>query len=198
MNNTKPIQMFRSVGANAMLPVAPVAFLGSYDAENKANIMAIAWYGIVNSQPPIMSVSVRRERKSYDNIIEKKAFTLSIPHENQAKELDFTGIISGKVYDKFSTLGLTACVGEHVEAPYVGECPFVVEMSLVSSQELGTHICFFGEVMDIKIHENCFDEDKKIIPAQILPLVFSPLTREYKALGSSQGRAYSVGRTYKI
>ncbi len=191
-------QSFIHVGANALLPVCPVAFLGTYDENEQPNIMTVAWYGVVNSQPPIISVSVRHERKSYNNIIVNKAFTLSVPHEDQAKELDYAGIVSGNAQDKFSALRLSPCAGEHVQAPYVGECPFVVELSLVSSQNFGSHVCFFGEVMDIKIHENCFDKNKNIIPEKLSSLVYSPIVKEYMSLGSSKGRAYSLGRAYKV
>ncbi len=190
-------QNFISIGANALLPATPVAFLGSYDADNKANIMTAAWCGIVNSQPPIMSVSVRNQRKSYSNILRHKAFTLSIPSALQAKEIDFAGIVSGKSQDKFDILKLDPLMAEHIHAPYVAQCPFVVEMALRSYEDLGSHTLFLGEVMDIKVNSSYVDSDTNSLIGDIDTLLYCPLTREYKEKGLSKGRAFSLGRTIK-
>ncbi len=189
---------FITLGAGALLPATPIAFLGTYDDASKPNIMAVAWFGIVNSLPPIMSVSVRKERKSYQNIVQNKSFTLSIPSEEQAQALDFTGIVSGNTQDKFNLLEYSALEAEHVHAPYVGECPFIVELSLRSFEDLGSHICFLGEVIDIKVRKEFFDAYSNFKADRIKPLVYSPILKEYKALGENKGRAFSLGRAYNL
>ncbi len=188
---------FQSIGANAILPITPIAFLGTFDKMNKPNIMAVAWFGIVNSHPPMMSVSVRNERKSYENLLLQKAFTLSIPDETLVAELDFSGIISGSTHDKFEALKLNPSLSEHVNAPYLQECPFVAEFSLISFQNLGSHTCFFGEVMDVKVHSSYIDNENKTLKTNIESILYCPLTREYKNQGQFTGRAFSLGRTIK-
>jgi len=81
-----------SLGAKTLAYPTPVWVVGSYDREGKPNIMTVAWGGICCSQPPCITVSLRKATYSYGNIMERKAYTVSIPSVRDMREADFVGI----------------------------------------------------------------------------------------------------------
>ena len=184
-----------SLGARPFTVPAPVFLVGSYDAEGKANIMAASWGGLCASQPPALAVSLQRARHSYAAILARKAFTVSIPSCAQAAQADFAGITSGKDVDKFAALGLTARNAEHVDAPYVLECPAIIELKLIHTLDLGSHQQLVGEIMDVKIHKDCLDAQGQPRMDMLDPLLFVPLAREYWGVGRLVAKAFSVGRS---
>ena len=188
--------MKRSFGANTLVYPMPAFLIGTYDDEGKANIMTAAWGGICCSEPPMLAVSVRKQRWTFDAIQKRKAFTISIPSAKQAAETDFAGIASGRNTDKFEALHLTAVKSDLVDAPYVGECPVVVELTLHTQLELGSHVQFIGEIKDVKIDEACLDAEGKPVMAKINPLVYDGGARQYHAVGDPMGKAFAGGKIF--
>src|SRR4030066_2508583 len=86
----------KSLGRSSKALPAPAWMIGTYDMEGKPNLMTAAWGGICCSKPPCVYVSLRKATHTYSNIVERKAFTVSIPSENYVKEADYFGIVSGK------------------------------------------------------------------------------------------------------
>ena len=189
--------MFISLGPQAFLSPAPVLLVGTYDEAGQPNIMTAAWGGLCCSQPPCLSVSLRRSSWTCRSLQQKQAFTVSIPSRNMVGQADFAGLVSGRQEEKFKTLGLTPRAGEHVDAPFVAECPVVLELLLRHSLELGSHIQFVGEIMDVKVNRNCLTPEGLPDPARIDALSFAPLTEEYYAVGEFVARAFAVGKTVK-
>ena len=187
--------MFRSLGARPFVLPAPVFLVGTYDADARPNIMAAAWGGICASQPPCVAVSVTKARWTYTALMARKAFTVSIPSSVMAAQADFAGITSGRTEDKFAALGLTPQPGEHVDAPFVAECPVVIELRLVHTLELGSHVQFVGEIMDVKVQDDCLNAEGHPDMLKVDPLLYAPLAREYWAVGRMVARAFSVGRS---
>ena len=77
--------MKKSLGAKTLLFPTPVLLVGTYDPDEKPNLMCAAWGGICCSQPPCVAVSLRKATYSYAAIVERKAFTMGIPSEDQMK-----------------------------------------------------------------------------------------------------------------
>src|SRR6185369_14509711 len=128
--------MKKSVGAKTLLFPTPVLMVGTYDQAGKPNLMNAAWGGICCSEPPCVTVSLRKSRYSYDAIIERKAFTVGIACESRMTEADYLGIASGRDADKFAVTGLTPIRSELVDAPYAEEFPLVLECRLLHTLEL--------------------------------------------------------------
>lgn len=189
--------MLTSLGPQAFALPAPVFLVGTYDGERRPNIMAAAWGGICASQPPCLAVSLRRATWTHASLSAREAFTVSIPSVRQAAQADFAGLVSGRHEDKFAALGLTPVPGEHVDAPYVDECPVVLELALRHTLELGSHTQFVGEIMDVKVDGGCLRPDGLPDPARIEALCFAPLTQEYYGMGEFVARAFALGKTAK-
>ena len=139
-----------SLGANSFAPITPVWVVGTYDHAGKPNAMTAAWAGVCCSKPPCVYVSLRKATYTYDNLVGRKAFTVSFPSEAYVKEADYFGMASGRDSDKFAVTKLTPVKSDLVDAPYVGEFPGVLECKVINVVEIGLHTMFIGEVLDVK------------------------------------------------
>lgn len=188
--------MKKSLGAKTITYPTPVFVVGTYDSEGKPNAMTAAWGGICCSVPPCITISLREATYTYHSIMDSKAFTISIPSEDQVKEADYFGMASGKDVDKFQATGLTPTQSEVVNAPYVDEFPFVLECELLQSVKIGLHTQFIGEIKDIKVDESLISDDESLIK-KIKPLIYSPDNQSYYGVGQLVGKAFSAGRQFK-
>jgi flavin reductase (DIM6/NTAB) family NADH-FMN oxidoreductase RutF len=186
--------MNKSLGAKTLIYPAPVLVVGTYDKAGKPNVMTASWGGICCSDPPCVAVSLRKATYSYANILERKAFTISIPSEKHVKEADYFGLVSGRNINKFAATKLTPVRSKLVDAPYVKEFPLVLECKLVHVAELGLHTQFVGEVMDAKVDENIIGDGGAIDVKKLKPLVFTPDTQDYYGIGNYIGKVFSAGK----
>jgi flavin reductase (DIM6/NTAB) family NADH-FMN oxidoreductase RutF len=83
--------MKKSLGAKTLVYPTPVFVVGTYDPQGKPNVATASWGGICCSRPPCVAVSLRKATYTYGNIIERKAFTISIPSEAHVQAVDHFG-----------------------------------------------------------------------------------------------------------
>ena len=186
--------MKKSLGAKTLLYPTPVCVVGTYDREGLPNVMTAAWAGICCSSPPCIAVSLRKATYTYGNIVERKAFTVSLPSEDYVKQADYFGMASGRDEDKLSRARLTAVKGDLVDAPFVKEFPLALECRLLHTIEIGLHTEFIGEILDVKADEECLGPDGLPDIEKIRPIMFSPDGRKYHGVGRLLGNAFSAGR----
>jgi len=186
--------MIKSLGPKTLIYPAPVLVVGTYDKAGKPNVMTASWGGICCSQPPCVAVSLRKATSSHGNIMDRGAFTVSIPSEKYVKEVDYFGLVSGRSMDKFAATKLTPVKSKLVDAPYVKEFPLVMECKLVHVAELGLHTQFVGEVIDAKADESIIGDSGAIDIKKLKPLVFAPDTQDYYGIGSFKGKVFSAGK----
>ena len=186
--------MKTSLGAKGLLYPTPVLVVGTYDKAGRANAMTVAWGGIVCSQPPCVGISLRKATYTYENIVERKAFTVCISSEKYVKEVDYFGVASGKKVDKFAATGLTPVRSNCVDAPYIEEFPFVLECELLHTIEIGFHTQFIGEIKDVKAEESIVDEKGLVNVEKFQPMVYTPEIRKYYGIGRFLGHAFSMGK----
>ncbi len=185
--------MKQSLGASTLAEPTPLWCVGSYDEDGKPNVMAAAWGGICCSKPPCVYVSIQKIRHSYAAIMKRKAYTVSVPSAQYAKEADYFGIASGKEVNKFEKTGLTPEKSELVDAPYVKEFPLVVECKLIHDYDIGSHTLFIGEIMDVKADEEILTGGK-IDSMKLNPVVFGPGSRHYYKVTADIGPAFEMGK----
>jgi flavin reductase (DIM6/NTAB) family NADH-FMN oxidoreductase RutF len=186
--------MKKSLGAKTIVPTTPVWVVGTYDKDGKPNVMTAAWGGVCCSQPPCIYVSLRKATCTYSNIVERKAFTVSIPSEEYVKEADYFGMVSANTADKFSVSGLTPVKSDLVDAPYVEEFPLVLECRVIKIVEIGLHTEFIGEVMDVKADSDVLNEKGLPDIEKIKPIVWNIAGMSYHAVGKRVGQSFSIGK----
>ena len=186
--------MKNSLGAKTIVPTTPVWVVGTYNREGKPNAMTAAWGGICCSKPPCLYVSLRKATSTYSNIVERKAFTVSIPSEKDVKEADYFGIASGKKVDKFLATRLTPVKSDLVDAPYVNEFPLIFECSVIKIVEIGLHTEFIGEIMDVKADSFVLNEKNLPDIEKVKPIIWNMAGMTYHKVGSPVGQAFSLGK----
>ena len=147
-------------GGTKLGPV-PAVLVGTGGNGFKNNLITLAWVGVVNSEPPLVSISVRPGRFSYEALEKTGEFTINVPGADQAEIVDQCGIVSGKDHDKFSEFSLTAVPGSKVAAPFVAECPVALECKVTRKLSLGTHDMFLAEILAVQVSEEFLGADGK-------------------------------------
>ncbi len=186
--------MKRSLEPGRHICPTPVFVIGSYGLDGTPNAMTAAWGGICSSAPPAVVVSIRKSRLTYANILHRRAFTISIPSQAQAREADYLGLVSGREKDKLAVAGLTAVASDLVDAPFVGEFPLVLECRLLQTLEVGVHTLFVGEVVGSQAEETTLDDQGRPDLDLVKPLMYAPGRSVYHTLGNTLTDAYQVGK----
>ena len=188
--------MKKSLGANTLIFPTPVWCVGSYDKDGKPNVMTIAWGGICCSSPPCLTVSLRKATYTFGNILERGAYTVSVPSVDYAPEADYFGIASGRSVDKFKQTGLTPTRSSLVDAPYVEEFPMILECKLLHHFEIGLHTQFVGEILDVKVDSSSIMDDGNPDILKVSPLVYATKARSYHQVGEQVAEAFQIGRRF--
>lgn len=128
----------------------------------KANIITIAWTGIINTVPPKTYISVRPTRHSYGLIKESGEFCINLTPASLIKTADFCGIYTGKKVNKFERCGLTREDANEVGCPIIGECPLSLECRVTDVIELGSHHMFLADIVAVDVDEALLDKDGKL------------------------------------
>ena len=143
---------------NFLYPVPPV-LVSCAGADGKANIFTAAWTGTVCSDPPMVYVSIRPGRYSYELIKETGEFVINLPNRALAKAADRCGCTTGRKTDKWADCRLTPEAGRTVRAPSIREAPVSMECRVRQILPLGTHDMFLAEVTAVSVSERYLDEN---------------------------------------
>lgn len=169
-----------------LLYPTPVVLVSSlHPSTRKPNIITIAWCGIVCSEPPQISISIRPSRFSHAIIAKTGEFVINIPTASQLVPTDLCGIRSGRDTDKFALCGFTPEPATHVAAPLIRECPVNIECRVKEARQLGVHDMFIGEVLEVHIDDAVRSRDGKVDLAKAPPIAFA--NGDYWNLGSRIG-----------
>ena len=147
---------------SAMLNPVPVVLIASKNNEGLSNIFTVAWAGTICTNPPMISISIRKNRLSYEYINETKEFTLNMPSYSLVKQTDFCGVTSGRDVDKIKEMKFTMKDSVNINAPYIDECSISLECKVKQIVELGTHDLFMAEVLSSHVDNSIIDESGKI------------------------------------
>ena len=128
---------------------------------NESNIITIAWTGIINSNPPMTYISVRKNRYSHDILVENMEFTINLTSEDLVKAMDYCGVNTGKEVNKFKEMKLTKVPADEVKAPLIKESPINLECKVFEIKELPSHDMFLAEIVAVHIDEELIDEKGK-------------------------------------
>ena len=169
--------MRKNFGPKPYLYPQPVLIIATYGEDGTPDAMNAAWGGISDSNRVAMYLSAGH--KTVQNILSRKAFTVSMADEDHVVECDYVGIVSAnQVPDKLARAGLHTTMAL--------ECRF---LSFDEETEL-----LLGEIINVSAEEYILGEDGKIDPAKLRPISFDPVNHDYLALGEKVGRAFQDGK----
>ena len=184
-------QSFVALKPGTLLAPVPAVMVSCARAGETPNIVTLAWVGTVNSDPPMCSISVRKERFSHGIIRDSGEFVINLCGQDQLRATDYCGVKSGRDEDKFAACGLTAVPVPGFAAPAIGECPVYLACRVQSIQELGSHDLFLGVIEQVGVKPDMMDASGRIDYGKMR--LFAYNHGNYYALGQALGFfGYSV------
>ena len=142
-----------------MLYPLPAVMVTVGDKPENYNIITIAWTGTVCSDPPMLFISVRPGRHSYQTLKETGEFVVNLTTKDLAFATDWCGVRSGRKYNKFEEMNLSAGKSVKVKAPTIEESPVNIECRVTEVKKLGTHDMFIAEVVNVQVDEKFINEE---------------------------------------
>ena len=125
---------------NMLYPV-PVVMVSCADSEGKSDIVTVAWTGTICTNPPMVYISLRPSRYSYDIIK--------------------CGVKSGRDVDKWKLLKIEQLPSKVVAASSIKESPVCIECKVENILELGSHHMFIAKVVAVNVDAKYMDEKNK-------------------------------------
>lgn len=135
----------------------PALMVSSGSSPEKYNIFTASWTGTICSDPAMCYVSIRRSRLSHELISESGCFVLNLTTEKLARATDWCGVKSGRDFNKFAEMGLTAEKAAAVNAPIIKESPINIECEVFEIKPLGSHDMFLARVVNVQADEEYLD-----------------------------------------
>ncbi len=145
----------------ALLAPVPAVMVTCGNAEH-ANIITVAWCGIVSTIPPKVYISVRPERYSYGIIKESGEFVINLTTRNLVRSADWCGVYTGRKVNKFARCALTKEASNDVAPPSIAESPLSLECRVTDVIPLGSHDMFIADVLSVSVDETLIDADGKL------------------------------------
>ena len=179
-----------------MLYPLPAVMVSVTDGQGNDNIITVAWTGTICTNPPMVYISVRPSRYSYEMLKKTGEFVINLTTEELAFATDYCGVRSGRDVDKFKEAHLTKEPAQFVKAPMIKESPVSIECRVTEVKELGSHYMFLAEVLAVHAQQEYIDKNNKFQLNKAKPIVYSH--GEYLGTGKILGTfGYSVKKRKK-
>ena len=186
--------MRKNFGAKPMCYPMPVYMIATYGKDGTPNVMNAAWGGITEDTE--ITICVSEDHKTTENILARKAFTVSMATAKYMAACDYVGIVSGnKEPDKFAKAGFHATKSAFVDAPLIDELPMALECELISYDPESCRL--MGRIVNVCVDEAVLNEDGKVDVAKLQPITYDPMNHHYLALGEKAGHAFKDGLQLK-
>ena len=183
-NEEKGIPARKSFSPGALTAPLPPALVTVGDEED-ANVLTVAWTGILATVPPKTYISVRPSRHSHALLKRTGEFVLHLPSADMAKAVDYAGIFTGAKVNKFEKCGFEKVKSETVSVPTIANCPVALECRVTDILPMGSHDVFMADILRVSCHETLLDEKGKIHMERAGLLAYAH--GEYYTLGKRVG-----------
>ncbi|MCI6366622.1 MAG: flavin reductase [Spirochaetia bacterium] len=180
-------------GTQTFMYPMPVLIIASYGSDGTPDAMNAAWGGIHDTNQ--IGICLSPEHKTVKNILDRKAFSVSMADAAHVAACDYVGIVSGnKEPAKVQKAGFTVTKSEIVDAPVINELPMALECKLVSYDENSGYMV--ADIVNVCADESVLT-DGKIDPSKLNPITYDPVNHTYIKLGEVVGHAFQDGKSLK-
>ena len=182
----------QSIGDNFTYPM-PVVIVGAV-INGSPNFMTAAWFTTLNFAPPLIGISLGKDRHTTQGVLETGQFSINLPGVGHVALADYCGLVSGR--DENKAAQIDVFFGALKSAPMVGQCPLTMECRVTQTVELPDHYFFVAEIAGVHCEEAVLTGGKVDLE-KLQPLVLSMPGNAYKALGEHVGDAWEIGKTLR-
>lgn len=180
-------------GTQTFMYPMPVLIVASYGADGTPDAMNAAWGGIHDTNQ--IGVCLSPDHKTVKNILDRKAFTVSMADSDHVVACDYVGIVSAnKEPEKLKKAGFTVTKSTNVDAPVINELSMALECRLVSYDENSGYM--IGDIVNVLAEESVLT-DGKIDPLKLKPITYDPVNHKYIQLGDIVGTAFQDGKALR-
>lgn len=185
------------IGPQTLVYPMPALLVGS-NVDGKPNFMTVAWSGIANATPPMISIAIRHQRYTMIGIRQNLTFSINVPSCDMVRETDYCGSISGAKANKVEVCQFKVFYSKLENAPLIEQCPVNLECKVGHILDLGSHFLVIGRIEETYLLKNCLTNGQPDVD-KIKPFAYArEPSRNYQALGEVIGKAYSIGEELKV
>ncbi|MCR5741995.1 MAG: flavin reductase family protein [Gammaproteobacteria bacterium] len=182
----------KNFGNKPFMYPQPVLMIGTYDENEKPNLMNAAWGSISNDDE--ISICLSTNHKTCKNFEKTHALTVSMATKRFVKECDYLGIQSGNKVDKIEKINFHSFKAPHVNAPLFEELPLSLECEVLSYDHDSCRLR--ARIVNVIAQDSILNEDGNVDPKLLEPITFDPFNNEYLVLGEAVGKAFSCGKEF--
>lgn len=168
----------------------PIGWISTWSGEGVANLAPFSYFGAVSVAPMLVTVSIGRRRDrakdTITNIRARSAFCVNVVTEAQLLAMNETSASVDPGVDEFELAALDRAESDRVDAPFVADCPAVLECELRQEVDLGgaPNALVVAEVVGVRLSDELeFEEGTMIVRPESL-----------RPVGRLGGSAYGIVR----
>lgn len=183
----------KDLGVKPYVFPMPVLMIATYNEDGTPDVMNMAWGGLCAEN--VVALNLDEEHKTSKNLVDRKAFTLSIADVEHIEAADFCGIASANTMpDKFARSGLKAIKSTRVDAPIIEDFPLTLECKVIDIQHHPvTGFRVMGEIINVVAKEKVLDEHGTVDPVKLNACIFDQFKGGYYSFGKRVGQAWESG-----
>ena len=186
--------MKKNLGVKPYIMPMPVLIIGTYNEDGSPNAMNAAWGTLSDNN--VVALCLEAAHKTVKNILNKKAFTVSIANEENLVSADYVGIVSGnREPNKMQKSGFTTTKSAFVDAPVINELPLTIECKLMRIDEESGFV--FGEILNTIADEAVLDENGNVDLLKVKPISYDMASHGYFSMGKKVGNGFCDGKKLK-
>jgi flavin reductase (DIM6/NTAB) family NADH-FMN oxidoreductase RutF len=144
----------------AIVAPRPIGWIGSKGRDGSLNLSPYSFFNAISDHPKLVMFSSSGQKDSLRNVQESGVFTASLVSRNLVDQMNASSAAVPYDVNEFEVAGLTATLGQLVDAPYVGEAFAALECRVtqiirpidVAGVETDSWVVF-GQVVGIHIDE---------------------------------------------
>jgi flavin reductase (DIM6/NTAB) family NADH-FMN oxidoreductase RutF len=180
-------EMVALPGKVPTLPL-PVCLLGSM-VDGKPNFCTVAWFTMIDDEPPLIGLLLGKKRRTRDGITEQGCFGISLPDRKMFEVADRCGMVSG--YDRDKSSFLEVFFGELRHAPMASRSPMSMECTLEREVEFAGTDLIVGKVENVYCAKECVKGGRPDLK-MLDPLLYSMPGGPYYSVGEKVADAFQA------
>lgn len=168
----------------------PIGWISTWSADGVANLAPFSYFAAISVAPMLVSVSIGRRRDrlkdSITNIRARGAFCVNVVTEDLLLAMNETSASVDPGVDEFELASLDRVESDRVDAPFVADCPAILECEVRQEVDLGgaPNALVIAEVVGVRLSSELdFEEGTHIVRPESL-----------RPVGRLGGASYSVVR----
>ena len=151
----------------AIVAPRPIGWIGTKGRDGSINLSPYSFFNIVSDSPKIVMFSSSGRKDSLRNAEETGVFTASLASRDLAEQVNLSSVAVPYGTDEFALAGLSARVGNLVDAPYVAEAHGALECRVTEiiqpktlKGESAASFMVFGQVIGIHLSDAVIREGR--------------------------------------